>query len=1144
MSVDASAACKCKDSVLYVSCTQRLPTWEGQRDLKAGFPWPVKTSVLTLNTELAQHSRTSRWVDALRLLRERSSNVQPDIISIGAVVHALGRAFRWHLCLSQLREASSEALLPNTILANTAITCCGQSSRWQVAAAIFAGGIPQLKPDLVSGNALATAYQRASRWHSSCGVLSLLPALSIFPDTVTHNAALAGLVGRWQQAGSLLRRMARALLQQSVVSLGTLVTVHGDSSRWPAALVLAGQVTEQALQITTTICNAVISACEEGSLWARSTSLLSLFALLCRPSLITLAALSSTHGKADVWQSSTAIVHSMLGEHLGAEGSLFRSAATACYNAALSAAGRSRRWVASLGLAAGLLERRLTPSAITLNSLAAACASSVEGEARAVSLMARLSEEHLRADNFWYNTLITSATRRQEWARALVLLSQLREGGLKPDAIACRASLSSCKVRQCWPAAISLMAVFASFAVSEEAASRSSLLDCFDDSSTWEVTGSLMGRWQVMGWLPDTVAVNAALGTCTRWRHWLPALKHLDVHRRCLDVITCTSAIAACAGRHWRSALALAGKLRLQGIRASRLTYLAAMESFGPVNLWSDECKDRSRSRNRSWTTWPWALRLAQQACNLGPCPGGGEAAAPCAAFGACPPTVVRAPVGRRLLEDVDMACQRELRQCAWLLAGFLLVASQLSPSAVFAHCRRLVHRTSGVASRRLAMGKRASKADASVAQAGLQDFAAAVQRQLREKQRLIRTFDVGGTGVKTGLFTATALQAFFESSAGGAQTDVPDEAAEQGPAQYAELEWAPGEDGFDAWLEEALPRLRQEKANANVVFGVSTAGDVEHRTGILHDWWSAGGHPRQWDDSRPDPHVADLMGLPRDRTFILHDGAAHLLGCSRQIVPIPRLACLSVGTGVGFGISDEVGAILDPFSPAGPESSRSRSHLMNGVPLSGAPYRGIWRSWVEQTDHVDDVEKVMVREFAGMGRPWNMPWVSLVLGRRGMELAEAAFGCRPPQPFEEETDGGRQIAPANDAERKPASTAYANQWLHFLNNQFLPQCCSGSRRHRADHICFGGLVAETNWASLQEVIVGPDSCAAGLAHTCATEVPAGNTKRGRTSKSAAAAKSQAVRVLPPAPHGSGLIGAGLYALAGLGRAEMGIWSR
>lgn len=35
-------------------------------------------------------------------------------------------------------------------------------------------------------------------------------------------------------------------------------------------------------------------------------------------------------------------------------------------------------------------------------------------------------------------------------------------------------------------------------------------------------------------------------------------------------------------------------------------------------------------------------------------------------------------------------------------------------------------------------------------------------------------------------------------------------------------------------------------------------------RSSSTKDWWSAGGHPRQWEGRRPDPHVADLMGLPR----------------------------------------------------------------------------------------------------------------------------------------------------------------------------------------------------------------------------------------------------------------------------------------
>jgi hypothetical protein len=152
--------------------------------------------------------------------------------------------------------------------------------------------------------------------------------------------------------------------------------------------------------------------------------------------------------------------------------------------------------------------------------------------------------------------------------------------------------------------------------------------------------------------------------------------------------------------------------------------------------------------------------------------------------------------------------------------------------------------------------------------------------------------------------------------------------------------------------FQNALKQLisfQMWQANGQVVFGVSTAGDIEHATGVLHvwlpntahryspessitglllevigcwcllcisicahihiqyiyiytkwlcvylsivvvcqikicswkcvrhssamlswelraatkDWWCVGGHPLQWE-GRPDPHVADLMGLPR----------------------------------------------------------------------------------------------------------------------------------------------------------------------------------------------------------------------------------------------------------------------------------------
>lgn len=338
----------------------------------------------------------------------------------------------------------------------------------------------------------------------------------------------------------------------------------------------------------------------------------------------------------------------------------------------------------------------------------------------------------------------------------------------------------------------------------------------------------------------------------------------------------------------------------------------------------------------------------------------------------------------------------------------------------------------------------------------------------------------------------------------------------------------APGDSGFSEWLSEALPRLQRELSDQSVVFGVSSAGDVEHDTGLLHDWWSGGGYPRSWYDSRPSPTIAEIMGLPPQRTFVLHDGSAHLLGCSRCITPPPRLACFALGTGVGFGISDESGAAVDPSVP-----QSARSHLLNGAPLSGAEYAGTWQAWLKAAEGESSrVDAVLAREFAGMKRPWRTPWVSLVLGRRGMELAEAAHGCPEPS------------SGADDAEehekRWPAVRAYGQQWLHFLHTTFLRQFAVGSRRHRVEHICFSGGVAETNWHMLKRAL--SDEGTGALLETSAAADPAPGRKHAskRSAPSTAVAR---VALLASAPGGAALIGAGIYALAGAGRSAVGLWA-
>eukprot|EP00927_Polykrikos_kofoidii_P065674 TRINITY_DN61403_c0_g1_i1.p1 TRINITY_DN61403_c0_g1~~TRINITY_DN61403_c0_g1_i1.p1 ORF type:complete len:493 (-),score=68.38 TRINITY_DN61403_c0_g1_i1:58-1536(-) len=491
-------------------------------------------------------------------------------------------------------------------------------------------------------------------------------------------------------------------------------------------------------------------------------------------------------------------------------------------------------------------------------------------------------------------------------------------------------------------------------------------------------------------------------------------------------------------------------------------------------------------------------------------------------------------------------------------------------------------------------MGRRQASGNTGVA-SGIQAFASSLRRQLADKQRQVRVFDIGGTGVKTALFSAHALRDLLHDVDGSPELTQSQNAQNANDDDMGgELLWlesprqlgsAPGDEGFAAWLRCALPRLQREVDDPRVCFGVSIGGDVEHASGKMRDWWPGGGHPREWDDGRPNPLVADLMGLPRDRTFAIHDGEAHLLGCSRRIVPPSGLACFALGTGIGFGLADDSGAVVDPSS-----LRDIRSHHLGGVPLSGAAYKGIWRQWLNKPGGANErVDDVMARDFANMSQPWSMPWVSLVLGRRGMELAEASHGCpEPTGSFDdvnevsvaleadaspiEATDGesssrcesaiDRTVALEKQCDeplfaasvdpRAPAVLAFGEQWLHFLHTQFVPQF-TGKRRHPVKCLCFAGGVAELNWPLLSDVLTERSSCLLRPPPvSVATETSTGKRGRGavprvRASGNGAsgtvAASHLSLPVLPLAPRGSGLIGAGIYALAGIGGVAATLWA-
>jgi len=407
----------------------------------------------------------------------------------------------------------------------------------------------------------------------------------------------------------------------------------------------------------------------------------------------------------------------------------------------------------------------------------------------------------------------------------------------------------------------------------------------------------------------------------------------------------------------------------------------------------------------------------------------------------------------------------------------------------------------------------------------GLDDFRRIVRRELDDGERALRVFDIGGSGVKTALVSARELGKFLHDDGEGAAAS---QAEEPGALQWAEapslLGIAPGHDGFEAWLRAAVPSLGEELDDLGICFGVSVGGTVHHASGVLVDWWSGGGHPQELSPFLPKPTVASIMGLPSERTFVLHDGEAHLLGCTRCILPPPGLACLAIGTGVGLGLTDSRGAIVDPSS--GPSMGQ---FYLNGAPLSGAPYKGVWQEWLERPGGLNErSRRVLTSEFANSSTPWRHPWVSLVLGRRGMELAEAAHACLALGLDADPIEGEE----AEDS-RGPAVRAFGRQWLHFLRTALVPQFCANPRRRDPTKmLCFAGGVAARNWPLLREVLVEAGASEPGKQSTLAS----GGFESARTSP--------LVEVLPLAPNGSALIGAAIYALAGIGGGSTGIWAR
>jgi len=199
-----------------------------------------------------------------------------------------------------------------------------------------------------------------------------------------------------------------------------------------------------------------------------------------------------------------------------------------------------------------------------------------------------------------------------------------------------------------------------------------------------------------------------------------------------------------------------------------------------------------------------------------------------------------------------------------------------------------------------------------------------------------VRTFDIGGSGVKTLLFI----------------NNVP-----QGDPQALGI--CPVEAGFNSraffdFLRTNIPTYAAELDRRNTIIFVSTAGKMDYlnaeREYVITDDWKAGGIPRskkEWpvDEQANGVSLRTLFGIQGQPNIILYaarDSYAHALSLTwNQDVPqAPHyVACIALGTGVAISIfrkrSDGSLQFFPKFETSVP---LDRSRLHNSDPLKTAP--------------------------------------------------------------------------------------------------------------------------------------------------------------------------------------------------------------
>ena len=151
----------------------------------------------------------------------------------------LPKMIGWPRALEQMKQMKTWRLRAQLEHYGQVISCFEKTLLWSEAFQSWSQIRAELSPDLVSCNAVTSAFASAARWSRALNFLKRIRSCTILPDFITRNAALTAYAGLelWPRAFSFLDRSQFDESPDSEAR-SVMVAAFGTSMRWRPALQL------------------------------------------------------------------------------------------------------------------------------------------------------------------------------------------------------------------------------------------------------------------------------------------------------------------------------------------------------------------------------------------------------------------------------------------------------------------------------------------------------------------------------------------------------------------------------------------------------------------------------------------------------------------------------------------------------------------------------------------------------------------------------------------------------------------------------------------------------------------------------------------------------------------------------------------